>query len=122
MHRLMGSVPHSSVRLRLFPRFASKSKFCSFLTSSVALLCCAFIAFESATLLAAEPDKGLKQQLLSAAPAAWGRWKEWTTHSEAEFTEELFRHASPGRPVSALDLQYHLKGKTAPTAFLQSAS
>ena len=112
MHRLMGSLPHTSVPLRLFWRFASKSKRCFILTSSVALLCCAHIAFESGTLIAAEPDKGLKQQLLSAAPDAWGRWKEWAVHTEAEFSEEELRHSSPGKPVSVVDLQYYLKGMT----------
>jgi hypothetical protein len=112
MHRLTGYLPHTSVPLWLFWRFASKSKPCSLLTSSVALLCCAYIALESRTLIAAEPVQGLKQILLSEAPDAWGRWKEWTTHTEAEFSEEEFRHSSPGKPVSVVDLQYYLNGMT----------
>jgi hypothetical protein len=112
MHRLKGSLSHTSVPLRLFWRFASKSKPSPILTSSVALLCLAYIAFESRTLLAAQGDKGLKQKLLSEAPDAWGRWKEWTAHTESEFSEEELRRSSPGKPVSVDLLQYHLQGMT----------
>ena len=61
---------------------------------------------------AAQPDRGLKQQLLREAPDAWGRWKEWTAHSESEFTEEELRRSAPGKPVTSEVLQYHLQGMT----------
>ena len=112
MHCLKELLPHTSVPLRLFWRFASKSKPSTMMTSSALLLCCAYIAFESSTLLAAQPDKGLKQQLLREAPDAWGRWKHWTAHSESEFSEEELRRSSPGKPVSVDLLQYHLQGIT----------
>lgn len=112
MHRIMMPSTHTSVPRRLSGRFVGESKPCSLLTSSVALLCCACIAFESGTLIAGEPDKGLKQRLLTEAPDAWGRWKEWTAHTEAEFSEEVFRNSLPGKPVSAVDYHYHLKGGT----------
>lgn len=82
------------------------------LTSIVAMLCCAFIALESAILIAAEPDKGLKRQLSNAAPDAWGRWKEWTVHTETEYHEEQLRRSSPGKPMSTVDFQYYLNGST----------
>ena len=112
MHRLIESLSRTSVPCRLFWRFACESKSCSLLTSSIALLCCAYIALASGPLIAAEPDKSLKQQLLTAAPAAWERWREWTVHTEAEFSEEELRHSSPGKPISVVDFQYHLKGMT----------
>ena len=45
---------------------------CSLLTSSFALLCCAYIALQSFTLIAAEPGKNLKQLLLSEAAGCVG--------------------------------------------------
>ena len=112
MHRFKRSEPHTSIPLRLFWRSASKLNHRIFLTSSVALFCCACIAIESRTLLAAQPDKGLKQQFLREAPDAWGRWKEWTAHSESEFSEQELRRSAPGKPVSSEVLQYHLQGMT----------
>ncbi len=112
MRRFMRLLLHTSVPFRACWCFASKSKHCVSLTSIVALLSCAYIAFESRTLLAAQPDKALKQQLLREAPDAWGRWKEWTAHSESEFSEEELRRSSPGKPISSIVLQYHLQGTT----------
>jgi hypothetical protein len=64
------------------------------------------------TLIAAEPDKNLKQQLLNSAPDAWKRWKDWTGHTEAAFSEEQLRRSSPGKPVSVVEFQYYLKNQT----------
>lgn len=112
MHRVMESFSHTSDSRPSSRRFANGLKCRGPLTRRVALLCCAYIASGSGFVTAAGPDNSLKQQLLAAAPDAWARWKEWTVHTESQFTEEHFRRSSPAKPVYAADFQYHLKDMT----------